>query len=63
VLRKLVDEDSFPEQRLSLWNKAQYSPMFPNDSPENRAKNRRVDFLIVFPTAETAVQAKPQASS
>src|SRR5439155_1391650 len=34
VLRALVDGNRFPEDRLSLWNKAQYSPMFPNDSPE-----------------------------
>lgn len=54
VLRAMVDKADFPEERLSLWNKAQYSPMFPNDSPENRAKNRRVDLLIVFPNEESA---------
>jgi hypothetical protein len=32
--------------------------MFPNDSPENRAKNRRVDFLIVFPTTDEAAAAQ-----
>ena len=56
VLRALVDGNRFPEDRLSLWNKAQYSPMFPNDSPENRAKNRRVDLLILFPTQAAAEQ-------
>lgn len=58
VLQNLVGQDGFPEQRLSLWNKGQYSPMFPNDTPENRAKNRRVDFLVVFPTADDAAQTK-----
>jgi chemotaxis protein MotB len=57
VLRSLVDQNGFPEDRLSLWNKAQYSPMFPNDTPENRAKNRRVDLLIVFPTQDAATEA------
>ena len=57
VLRVLVDKSDFPEDRLSLWNKAQYSPMFPNDTPENRARNRRVDLLIVFPDQEAATQA------
>jgi chemotaxis protein MotB len=57
VLRSLVDKATFPEERLSLWNKAQYSPLFPNDTPENRAKNRRVDLLIVFPDPDVATQA------
>ncbi|HVA26040.1 MAG TPA: flagellar motor protein MotB, partial [Chloroflexota bacterium] len=61
VLRVMVDKNSFPEQRLSLWNKAQYSPMFPNDTPENRAKNRRVDLLIVFPDDQAAATAQSPA--
>jgi hypothetical protein len=52
----LVDKNSFPEERLSMWNKAQHAPLFSNDSPENRAKNRRVDLLIVFPTTSAAEQ-------
>ncbi|HEX6510871.1 MAG TPA: flagellar motor protein MotB [Chloroflexota bacterium] len=62
VLRALVDKNSFPEDRLSLWNKTQYSPMFPNDTPENRAKNRRVDLLVVFDTPDAASQAAAPAS-
>jgi chemotaxis protein MotB len=62
VLRAMVDKATFPEERLSLWNKAQYSPMFPNDSPENRAKNRRVDLLIVFPTDEAAILPSAQGT-
>ena len=60
VLRALVDKDTFPEDRLSLWNKAQYSPLFPNDTPENRARNRRVDLLIVFPDEQAATQARTE---
>ena len=56
VLRAMVDQADFPEERLSMWNKAQYAPLFPNDTPENRAKNRRVDLLIVFPNDDTASQ-------
>ncbi|HLY65902.1 MAG TPA: flagellar motor protein MotB [Chloroflexota bacterium] len=61
VLRALVDGDQFPEDRLSLWNKAQYSPLFPNDTPENRAKNRRVDLLVVFATKADASNASGPA--
>ncbi len=52
VLRQFVDADNFSEERLSLGNRGQYSPLYPNDSPENRAKNRRVDISIVFPRPE-----------
>lgn len=52
VLRQLVDVDKMPEQRLSLGNRGQYTPLVPNDSPEHRAANRRVDVNIVFPRPE-----------
>ncbi len=52
VLRYLVDVDKVPEQRLSLGNRGQYTPLYPNDTPENRARNRRVDINIVFPRPE-----------
>ena len=39
-------------KRLSLGNRGQYSPLYPNDTPENRARNRRVDINIVFPRPE-----------
>jgi chemotaxis protein MotB len=52
VLRYLVDNDKLPESRLSLGNRGQYTPLYPNDTPENRARNRRVDINIVFPRPE-----------
>jgi chemotaxis protein MotB len=52
VLRALVKDSQFPEDRLSAWSKGQYAPLAANDTPENRAKNRRVDLLIMFPRPE-----------
>src|SRR5581483_6829620 len=52
VLRTLVDQDKIAENRISLGNKSSFNPIVPNNSPENRAKNRRVDVLIVFPRPE-----------
>lgn len=49
VLRHLIDADKMAENRLSTGNRGQYTPLYPNDSPENRARNRRVDINIVFP--------------
>ena len=64
VLHSLVGQSQFPEQRLSVWSKGQYAPIAPNDSPENRAKNRRVDLLVVFPSgdASAARVLQPAAS-
>lgn len=36
-----------PAKSLSAAGFGPYSPMVPNDSPDNRAKNRRVEFLLV----------------
>ncbi|MBV8087102.1 MAG: flagellar motor protein MotB [Chloroflexi bacterium] len=52
VLRALVSGSGIAEDRLSTWSKGQYAPIAPNDTPENRAKNRRVDLLIEFPRPE-----------
>ncbi len=59
VLRVLVDQAKFPEKRLSIANNAQFQPLFPNDSPEDRAKNRRVDLMIVFPRPEDQPIGQP----
>jgi type IX secretion system PorP/SprF family membrane protein len=34
------------KNRLKITGKMDKEPLFPNDSPENRAKNRRVEFII-----------------
>jgi chemotaxis protein MotB len=59
VLRALTGPGQLPESRLSTGNYGQYDPLFPNDSPENRAKNRRVDVIIVFPTPDLQPIAEP----
>ena len=73
VLHVLVDQNQFPPARLSVWGKGEFAPIAPNDTPEHRAQNRRVDLLILFPTdqapafpsgspaAAPALQAAPAA--
>lgn len=50
VLHVLVDQNQFSAGRLSVWGKGEFAPLAPNDTPEHRAQNRRVDLLILFPT-------------
>ncbi len=63
VLNVLTTANKFPEERLSIGNNGSYSPLYANDSAENRAKNRRVDVLIVFPSPnDQSLQAPFQLS-
>lgn len=45
VLEALT-KDGIPPERLVAAGYGQYDPIAPNDSEENRRKNRRVDFVI-----------------
>ena len=42
TLRYLIDEGGISPLRLSAKGFGEYRPLFPNDTPEHRAKNRRV---------------------
>ncbi len=48
VLRYCVEQKKIPAERLSAVGFGKFQPLFPNDSAENRARNRRVE--IVFDT-------------
>ena len=50
VLQFLVNESSLPVGRLSAAGYGEYQPLVPNISVQNRAKNRRVDIVVL--TAE-----------
>ncbi|MBN2467895.1 MAG: OmpA family protein, partial [Deltaproteobacteria bacterium] len=46
VLRYLVEKEKIPADRVSAIGYGEFQPLFPNDTAEHRAKNRRVE--IVF---------------
>ncbi|KXZ39775.1 chemotaxis protein MotB [Alkalithermobacter thermoalcaliphilus JW-YL-7 = DSM 7308] len=47
VVRFLIEETGINPRRISASGYSEYHPVAPNDSPENKAKNRRVDILIL----------------
>lgn len=51
VVRMMID-DGVPEKRLAVVGLASNQPLVPNDSPENRSRNRRVSITIVAPSME-----------
>jgi chemotaxis protein MotB len=51
VVRMMIN-NGVPEKRLAVVGLASNQPLAPNDSPENRARNRRVSITIVAPNME-----------
>ncbi len=47
VVRFLVENNNIDPKRISASGYSEYHPVAPNDTAENRAKNRRVDILIL----------------
>lgn len=47
VVRYLIEEESFDPNQLSAAGYSEYRPVQPNDTPEHRAQNRRVDIVIL----------------
>lgn len=52
VVRYLQDAGQIASERLSAVGLAEYHPLYPNDTPEHRALNRRADILILYPPEE-----------
>ena len=57
VLRYLSERSGLPPSRLAASGYGEHYPRVPNTSPENRAKNRRVDIVIL---RDTKVSQEPQ---
>lgn len=47
VLQYLIPHANLEPSRVSAVGYGEFRPKFPNDSSENRSKNRRVDIVIV----------------
>ena len=47
VLRYFIENNNIPIKRLSAEGFGEFRPIFPNDTPWNRSKNRRVEIVFV----------------
>lgn len=52
VLRYLVEQKGIEGERISASGYSYYRPIAPNDTKENKAKNRRVDIVILKSSQE-----------
>lgn len=52
VVRYLAEEQNIDPTRLSGRGYGEFNPVAPNDTPENRAANRRVNIVLVYQPEE-----------
>jgi chemotaxis protein MotB len=55
IVRYLIEFGGIAPERLSAAGQAEYHPLFPNDSPEHMAFNRRADIVVVYPLDQQQV--------
>jgi chemotaxis protein MotB len=53
VVQLLIEAGGLDPARLAAAGYAEYRPRLPNDSPDHRARNRRVDIVVLDPSAAT----------
>ena len=56
VVHELVLNRQVPAERVVAAGRAETNPLAPNDSPENRVKNRRVEIAIRNPQCDDSVE-------
>lgn len=54
VVQELIHRLNFAPHRLSATGYGEFRPRVPNDSPDNRQQNRRVDIVVLKSKYETA---------
>jgi len=47
---KYLHQNGIPQERLSALGYGEYRPVAPNDTPEHRSLNRRIEILIKVTT-------------
>lgn len=60
IVKYFMNTYRFPPTQLSALGYGEFKPMYPNDTPENRSKNRRIEINIIRVTkAESENQPPP----
>jgi chemotaxis protein MotB len=63
VVQYLVTGGGLAASRLSASGYGEFHPRVPNDSPDNRAKNRRVDLVILNPVTRASEEPAAPAAA
>ncbi|MBI5239280.1 MAG: flagellar motor protein MotB [Elusimicrobia bacterium] len=63
VARLLIDKYGLPAERMGAIGYGEHRPLVPNDSPDHRAKNRRVVFFVKNAPLAQKKAAEPAAAA
>lgn len=55
IVRYLSEEAGIAPERLTAAGQAQYHPLFPNDTREHRARNRRAEIVVIYPIEQESI--------
>ncbi len=58
--RTYIASQGIPSSRIAIDGRSSYEPIAPNDSPANRAKNRRIEVFMYEPQQQQSQQQSPQ---
>lgn len=61
VAQFLSESGKIPAKRFQVISYAEFRPLFPNDTPEHRAMNRRVDIVIQESAPKPAMTPRPES--
>ncbi len=61
ILQWFLEEGGIPPDRMTASGYAYYRPVAPNNTPENRTRNRRVDVIILETEDALAAQSRREA--
>lgn len=56
IVRYLSEEGGIAPERLMAAGQAQYHPLYPNDTREHRARNRRAEIVVIYPIEEESLR-------
>ncbi|MNX63059.1 Motility protein B [compost metagenome] len=63
VAQFLSETGKVPAKRFEIVSYGEFKPLFPNDTPEHRAMNRRVDIVIQEGAPKPALTPKPEPTA
>jgi outer membrane protein OmpA-like peptidoglycan-associated protein len=61
IRQYILKQTSYPPSRITANGLGDSRPIFPNDSPENKARNRRVEFLLSAPSGDEKIETESGA--
>ena len=58
VVRYIIERSDIPPKMISAAGYAEFRPLMPNTSPENRASNRRIELIIEKPNGKNRIEIR-----